>query len=283
MSGLRAVSATCDFLANGVLQRNEMLFLDVSPGVVLSATACIPHASRARWRDGCKLIFSTLTLADPRRPPVPSTGGLLGVGLQGRQSEQMKRLWMLLDLTAKNIVAVTGRLFEEQAGMSLGAAAHFETQSYLLYELCLAMLGFRYPQDGYKKIRQVFAHAIAGRAPSEQPPAGGPLARLFEREKLYRSAEPGPVSKGRILAYAQLLATSGTSNLPQVIDPAQILRVAAEVETRPKTIVLGTHLELTMGYRLSLCELFRDAKDIEHLSVAEIDHRLNTGMAAANQ
>ena len=283
MSGLRAVSATCDFLANGVLQRSEMLFLDVSPGVVLSATACVPHASRAKWRDECRLIFNTLTLADPHRPPVPSTGGLLGVGLHGRRSEQMKRLWMLLDLTAKNIVTVTGRLFEEQAGLSLGAAAHFETRSYLLYEMCLVMLGFRYPQAGYNKVRQVFTHAITGHAPTAQLPPQGPLARLLEREKLYRSAEPGPVSKGRILAYAELLSTSGTRNLPQVIDPAQILRMAAEAETPPKAIVLGTHLELTMGYRLSLCELFRDTEDIEQLSVAQIDSRFNAGVAAANK
>ena len=283
-SGLRAISASCDYRANEVLQRKEMLFLGVSPGVVLSATACVPHASRVRWRDECRLIFNTLTLGDPRRPPVPSTGGLLGVGLRDRQSEQMKRLWMLLDLTAKNIVTVTGRLFEEQAGLSLGAAAHFETRSYLLYEMCLVMLGFRYPQARYNKVRQVFTHAIAGHAPTEQvPPHEGPLARLLEREKLYRSAEPGPVSKGRILAYAELLSTSGTGNLPQVIDPGQILRVSAEAETSPKAIVLGTHLELTMGYRLSLFQLFKETEDIERLSVAEIDRRFNAGVAAASE
>lgn len=281
-SGLPAISVTCDSELNGVVRRKEMIFLDTSPGVVLSATASCPAASRHLWREGCKTIFASLNLVDPLRPPVPGSGGLIGVGLAPGHSDAVQRLWMLLDATAKQLVEINGQMIEEQTGLRLGAAAHFETRAYLLYELSLTMLGYRYPAENYRKVRRAIVHAITGRQPLDPPPPEGPLARLAERERLYTAAGGKQVAKERILSFAELLTTSGTENTPAEVDPAHILK-RWPAPTPAKAVVFDTHLPLTMPFRFSLCCLFRDTPNIDALDVREVDRRFDAGHEAARK
>ena len=279
---LPATTVSYDVKVNDKTQRKEMIFVEASLGLVMSATSICPSVDRNLWRPGCKVIFGTLGMADPHRPPVPAEG-VLGLGLQPGQPAAIERLWMLLDVVAKRLVDSNRELLAANAGPSLGASAHFEARTFLLYELLVAMTLHAHPPAGRLKIMQVLTHAITGRWPVEPPPPEGPLARLRERHDVYKLADAGktvPVSKERLGLFADLLTTAGTEHTPQQIVPRRVYdRVGSG--SSPKSIVYSSTVSITMPFRFSIHNLFGHTPDVTGLSLEEVDERFEAGHAEA--
>ena len=291
VSRLPTISVSYDLNLDGTQERRERVFIEVSPGVVVGAAAVCPSAGRHLWKDGCRLVFGSLRLADPTRPPLPGRGRQVGVGLPPGCSEQVTRVWMLLDVTAKRLVEAMGSITDRKTGrtlpatLSLGPAAEFEARAYLHYELFILMLGFGYGGEPLERIRQPVVYAIAGRYPGDPVPPETALARLNERLATYRLADEGTsraISKERALIFAELLTTSGTAVRPAVIDPAKTYK-RWTVFTPEKDLVYAPHAQLTDGFRFSFCKLFKDTPDIENLPVEEIDRRFDIGHGEATE
>ena len=280
-----AVSVTYDEDGSDGPVRVDMLFVEARPGIILYATAMSPWATRRLWRDGCKVIFGSLRVADPRRPPVSGGERVLGLGLPPGCSGAMKHLWLLLDRTAKRIFDECGRVLEEQTGKSLGVAAHFEARALLLFELLQSMLVTDYGGPQRNQVFKICTYAISGSYPSDTPTKDGPLARQSERLSTYLLADKGdaqPVSMDRTMLFADLVTTSGMGNVPTAIQPTKVYK-QRDAFTPEKACICRVQPPLSRPFVKSAVFLFRDTPDIDALDVAEVDRRFNAGHADATR
>ena len=271
-AGLTAVTATCNAQVGGRTQRKEFLFLEVGPGVILSASSICPYASRSLWREGTRTIFSSLGLADPSRPAVTPTHDRFGVGLASGNSDVVQRLWFLLDLTSRNLVNAHGETWRKRGGLELSAAASFEARSYLLHELGMIITECGRPRATREAIQRPIVQAILGTGRS-----GEPLKLYLQREAHYSAIDSGKVSMmspSRATAFLLLLSTSGTESTPMDLS-RRSPRGFGGIECSVRDV--KDHFGLSLAFRYSVGHLFQDGEDVDAFDSEDVDRRIGLG------
>lgn len=279
-SGMSAIAMTFDLEWQGTPMRKEIILMGAGSEAVVTVTASCGYASRHEYREPFKRIFASVQLIDPARSATAAASlGTLGALTHAPESTaQMQRLWMIFDSTCQSLYSAV-RMVAEKQGEPLGRAALFEVQSYLMFEMALTMLGMKYSVEPHQAVIAFFSLALTGEQSFGK--AKGILGKcLADRMTLYGSISTKNYSPERASALAELLRTSGKDDVPRRVEPPKDVMKAIKYPTDWHTLVQCADLT-TMSFRIAVVLLFKNTKDIQRLSVEEIDRRFDAAVREA--